>query len=1357
MATLVSPGVSVTVTDESQYGPAGPGTVPLIVIATKQDKLQPGSTTSVAPGTTKANAGRLWLITSQRDALQTFGNPFFYSSAGTVQQDNQLNELGLFTLYEYLGIANQAYAVRADIDLDQLVPSNNEPEGPAVSGQNWLDLSSSSFGIFRSNGNPNPAFSWQARSPLVINTLTNLERVVQGRSAVRIASASSSAINTDGNLVINGVSISVSAGNSITTVASKINSNAALSQQGITASIYSRVEKFAPNASSYGDVFNLRIVAVNANSSIILTGSSASVLTDLGLDTATNVVLPRAGFGVAGDFAINTLQDAAGNYTNEIWEKITLNTTSGANAWWFLVGSTEDTYPGWGWREAIPNVLTGSVANPTLFTSNVANISIGDSGTLSVTVPSPATLTGFVTAINTSLNTANLNAVASTYSVGGNNYLRLTNYDSTSITINDVSDQYGVGSPWRDSGIMPTNTYWASVTGTQSNPTFNAATLKTGSATVAAAGTGYNVGDSLTVAGGTFSTATVLSVASIKVVSAAPVGGSSGSGYQVNDTITFTGAGYVAPVVLRVTSIGGLGAVTGVSIASGQAGQYTGATPTNPVSQSSTSGSGASAQFNLTWGVNTVTVATPGSYTVYPSNPVSITGGAGTSATFNLVDDWLQSDSFEITVGNVSTVIHIPAETSAPADGIITLDQLITEINTVFANGPIVASKVTSGSSNYLKLTNTNGTSFVVEDLRGTPLNGAGIPAGVYAGRSLIYKGYSPGLTVPSDPASIAATNVWINTTPANQGASYAVKQYISGSWRSLNIRPATGTVPMYSSTAAADAGFGGLKQIGSTFVQYNAGAISEDQTEARHVIKTWDGASWVDLEYTPLATQPKGVPVDGTLWFNSALRADIMVNDGVQWLGYKNMYPATDPNGPILSSVEPATQSTLGALVDYDIWIDTSVPQYPAIKRYDTLTSSWVGVDNTDQTTSKGIVFADARPNADGLQNGSEVMSDMVTSNYVDEDCPDALLYPMGMMLFNTRYSTNNVKVYRKNYFLSAPWPDRWVTDSGNRADGSPYMGSDAQRAVIVRALQGALAGNEEARAEQNFFNLIATPGYTECIDEMITLNVDKKEVAFIVGDTPATLQPTGTSIVNWANNTANATGNGAEALISSTPYAAVYYPWGLATNLDGNEVMVPASMIALRTIAYNDQVAYPWFAPAGFNRGLVTGVSSVGYLNSEGEFTPVTLNQGQRDVMYTNKINPIAFIPGRGLVVYGQKTLNPVSTALDRVNVARLINYLKYNLDILAKPFLFEPNDQQTRENVQTTFSAFMQTLQTLRALYDFAVVCDDSNNTPERIDRNELWIDIAIKPTKAIEFIYIPIRILNTGDPLPGGSVG
>jgi phage tail sheath protein FI len=264
-----------------------------------------------------------------------------------------------------------------------------------------------------------------------------------------------------------------------------------------------------------------------------------------------------------------------------------------------------------------------------------------------------------------------------------------------------------------------------------------------------------------------------------------------------------------------------------------------------------------------------------------------------------------------------------------------------------------------------------------------------------------------------------------------------------------------------------------------------------------------------------------------------------------------------------------------------------------------------------------------------------------------------------------------------------------------------------------------------------------------------MLTLNTDQKEISFIIGDTPARLKPN--QVATWATNANNAAGNGEIGLTASNVYIGLYYPWGLSTNIDGTEVMVPPSTVALRTMAYNDQVAYPWFAPAGFQRGLITNASSVGYLSDEGEFTPVILNQGQRDVLYTNKINPLAYIPGRGLVVYGQKTLSPLESALDRVNVARLANYLKFNLNNLVKPFLFEQNDAITRDAAKTTVERFLMGLVGLRALEDFAVLCDTQNNTPERRDRNELWIDILIKPLKAIEFIYIPVRIRNSGDSL------
>jgi phage tail sheath protein FI len=185
------------------------------------------------------------------------------------------------------------------------------------------------------------------------------------------------------------------------------------------------------------------------------------------------------------------------------------------------------------------------------------------------------------------------------------------------------------------------------------------------------------------------------------------------------------------------------------------------------------------------------------------------------------------------------------------------------------------------------------------------------------------------------------------------------------------------------------------------------------------------------------------------------------------------------------------------------------------------------------------------------------------------------------------------------------------------------------------------------------------------------------------------------------------------------------------------------------LRTYAYNDQVSYPWFVPAGLQRGVINNAVSVGYIDDEGEFVPVALNQGQRDVLYLNDINPIKMDPNAGLVVWGQKTRYPIdSSARTRVNVARLINYISYRLEVIVQPYFFQPNDVKTRGSVKTNIDSFLGELVSLRGVTDFLVVCDSSNNTNSRIDRNELWIDIALVPTKAIEFIYIPVRIKSTG---------
>lgn len=539
-------------------------------------------------------------------------------------------------------------------------------------------------------------------------------------------------------------------------------------------------------------------------------------------------------------------------------------------------------------------------------------------------------------------------------------------------------------------------------------------------------------------------------------------------------------------------------------------------------------------------------------------------------------------------------------------------------------------------------------------------------------------------------------------------------------------------------------------------------------------------GNTFVASNWKPLVTenlsavdeQPLEEPVDGQLWFNPAFGdVDIMVHDGSKWVGYQNEYPATRSEGPIVSASEPPNVS----LANGDLWISTAdLENFPTIYRWDGSNLEWVLLDKTDQTTEDGVLFADARYGSSGASgNTAASIVDLLSSDYLDPDAPDPDLYPKGMLLWNTRRSGGNVKRYRSNYintaednprFLTETEPgvftgqsmagyatDRWVTASPNNEDGSGSFGRKAQRSVVIQAMKSVVDTSEEIRDEERRnFNLIAAPGYPELLSNLINLNIDRGLTAFVVGDTPLRLRSDATSLIEWGTNANGAFDNGDDGLVSFDEYAAIYYPNGFTTDLGGANVVVPASHIMLRTIALSDQVSYPWFAPAGTRRGGVTNATSVGYINAAtGEFETVALNNGQRDTLYDLKINPIPFFVGVGHVAYGQKTLARNASALDRINVARLVVYLRGQLNRLARPFVFEPNDKITRDEIKGAVESILLELVGLRALFDFAVVCDESNNTPARIDRNELYVDIAIEPVKAVEFIYIPLRIQNTGE--------
>jgi len=502
---------------------------------------------------------------------------------------------------------------------------------------------------------------------------------------------------------------------------------------------------------------------------------------------------------------------------------------------------------------------------------------------------------------------------------------------------------------------------------------------------------------------------------------------------------------------------------------------------------------------------------------------------------------------------------------------------------------------------------------------------------------------------------------------------------------------------------------------------------------------------------------------------------ADIMIQNNGAWIGYQNCandtrgfdLTQTNAKGPLVSATAPTTQNDAAqSPLEYgDLWIDSSdLENYPKLYRWQSVDSvdQWVEIDTTDQVTSNGILFADARwaPNGttDPIADPIPTIVSLLTSNYLDLDAPDPALYPQGMLLFNTRRSGYNVKSYAVNYFNATSFPDdvlpseknTWLSASGLKQNGSMYAGRQAQRQMIVEALKSSIDTSTGPREDTAQYTIIATPGYPELMPNMIALSNERNNTLFVVGDTPMRLAGNANDLVSWATNNNGLGLSTEDGLVTTSNYMATFYPSCTTTDLSGQTVVQPPSHMMMRTIIRSDEVAYPWLAPAGTRRGIVDNALQLGVINSAtGEFEPLSVNQALRDVLYENNVNPITFIPGVGITNFGNKTSTTVTSALDRINVARLVAFLRGRLEEIGKLYLFEPNDQITRNEITNTINSLMVDLIAKRAIYDYLVVCDLSNNTPARIDRNELWVDVAIEPVKAVEFIYIPLRIKNTGE--------
>lgn len=373
-----------------------------------------------------------------------------------------------------------------------------------------------------------------------------------------------------------------------------------------------------------------------------------------------------------------------------------------------------------------------------------------------------------------------------------------------------------------------------------------------------------------------------------------------------------------------------------------------------------------------------------------------------------------------------------------------------------------------------------------------------------------------------------------------------------------------------------------------------------------------------------------------------------------------------------------------------------------------------------------------------------SRIIGDRNVSVAYDATTGKFYLNQTGNYPNSSRYvRVSNVLTPTPNYFLNNGVVNSAYTSSiPVIASGSfgTAIGNDLATVTnlfenISTTTQGLVVGNYVTASnllnnpEEYDYQLLATPGLTQnlhssAISSFINVAESRGDCFYI------------TDLYGYGA-TVGAVTNQASSM--NTNYAAAYWPWvQVLSQASGKLVWVPASTVMPGVYSFNDKVSAEWFAPAGLNRGGIGGA-----LQAERK-----LQTTDRDSLYQNKVNPIASFPGVGLVAYGQKTLQSQASALDRVNVRRLLIALKRYVGNIAESLLFEQNTLTTRNNFLSQVNPYLESVQQRQGLYAYRVVMDDTNNTSDVIDRNQLVGQIYIQPTKTIEFIYLTFNITPTG---------
>ena len=305
---------------------------------------------------------------------------------------------------------------------------------------------------------------------------------------------------------------------------------------------------------------------------------------------------------------------------------------------------------------------------------------------------------------------------------------------------------------------------------------------------------------------------------------------------------------------------------------------------------------------------------------------------------------------------------------------------------------------------------------------------------------------------------------------------------------------------------------------------------------------------------------------------------------------------------------------------------------------------------------------------------------------------------------------------------------------DKGNDISAGNSQGFNLAGSTASGSVAYVKAINAVSNPDDFDINLVAAPGiirynHSYVFDKIVDM-VESREDAFFIGD-----------VVGPTNGDSSAKQQIAteQAQSVDSNYVGTYYPWVKTIDSRTNKLtVVPPSVLMPGIYAANDAIAAEWFAPAGLNRGGIIGAVTV----------TDRLTHAERDTLYENKVNPIASFPGEGIVAFGQKTLQDKASALDRINVRRLLIKVKKYIASTSRYLVFEQNTAQTRAKFLNTVNPYLEGIQQRQGLYAFRVVMDESNNTPDVIDRNIMAGAIYLQPTKTAEFIVIDFNILPTG---------